>query len=727
MRVSTLAAFGAAAILAAAVTPGHAAAQATEAKPQEERQEKQQPPPPAPERPFTFPAHTTTKLENGLTVFVVRDNRQPVVSATLMVPGAGSASHPGEQAGLASMMAALLRQGTTTRSAQEIAEAIDRVGGSLGASASADSAEASVTVITSAVETGFELLADIVQRPAFAEEEIERWRRQTLSGLQVSYSDPEYLRSVVGRRVAYGDHPYAFPIDGFATTVRQLSRDDVAGFHKARFTPAGAYLAIAGDITPDAAVALARKHFGGWQGAPTPPPTPPEQTQDRRVVVVDMPDAVQTQFGVVGRGVPRSHADWLALAVANQVLGGGFNSRLNLRLRAKEGLTYGAGSSLASERFAGLWSATSFTRTEETGNALKVTLDVIREFRQNPATPAELGEATSYLSGVFAIQTETAGAVAGRVLTSALHGLPEDYWQTYRERVRRIGTSEVAAATERHLTPDQLSIVAVGNASAFVKDIESLGSVSVVPLARLDLTQPTLQAAQEAAAGPEAGAKGLEIIKRAAEAVGGAAAIAAVKDVTASGTVTLSTPGGEMNGDMRSTVVHPDRVKVVITLPVGELVQVYDGTQAWMRMGPQPPMELPAAMHGEMQRSVLMSGGIGLLREALEGRAQVAALESKSEGGQAQDRVSWKRGDLEMVVGFDAATGRIAQVTYKGITPQGPADSEIRVSDYEQVDGGLTVPMRATTYQNGQQAADVVITEWKFNTGVSAEEFAKPQ
>ena len=166
---------------------------------------RQQPPPVAPERPFKFPAHTTTKLENGLTVFVVEDHRQPVVSATLLLPDAGSSALPqASRAGLSNMTASLLRQGTTKRSAQQIAEAIDSVGGSLSAGATLDSTQASITVMTSSLDLGFDLLADIVQRPAFAPEEIERWRRQTASNLQVNYSDPEYLRDVVGDRLAYG-------------------------------------------------------------------------------------------------------------------------------------------------------------------------------------------------------------------------------------------------------------------------------------------------------------------------------------------------------------------------------------------------------------------------------------------------------------------------------------------------------------------------------------------
>ena len=455
-------------------------------------QRKQQPPPPAPERPFNFPAHTTTKLENGLTVFAVEDHRQPLVSATLMIPAAGASSHPGSKAGLAGMTAALLRQGTTTRSAQEIAQAIDQVGGSLGAVAGSDSTQVSLTVLTSALETGFTLLADVVQQPAFAPDEIARWRKQSLSGLQVAYRDPEYVRDVVAQRVGYGDHPYGYPVDGTPASLQALAREDVAAFFTEHYTPAGSYLAIAGDITPDAAAASARKYFGNWKGAPGEQPKPPASRHQRRIVVVDQPDAVQTQFGMIGAGVPRHHQDYLALAVANQILGAGFNSRLNLRLRAKEGLTYGAGSALDSERLDGLWTATSFTRTEETARALNVMLEVISEFRKNPVTPAELAEATAYLSGVFAIQTETAGAVAGRVLTSALHGLPADYWQTYRDRVRKITAGNVSAAVERHVVPDQLSIIAVGNASGFVKPLEELGPVTLVPLAQLDLLQPGL-------------------------------------------------------------------------------------------------------------------------------------------------------------------------------------------------------------------------------------------
>ena len=687
---------------------------------------KQQPPPVGPERPFTFPAHTASKLDNGLTVFVVEDHRQPVVSATLMLPGAGAAAHPrAEFAGLASMTAGLLRQGTPTRSAQQIAESIDRVGGSLSANATDDYTTASVTVLTTTLDTGFELLADIVQKPAFAQDEIERWRRQALSSLQVAYRDPEYLRDVVGGRIAYGDHPYAFPTDGLPDTVRALSREAVVTFHQERYSPNGAYLAIAGDITAAAGADLAKKYFGAWKGAAVHPPTAPAPKNQRKVVVVDQPDAVQTQFGMIGVGVPRNHPDWLALSVANQVLGGSFNSRLNLRLRAKEGLTYGANSSIESNRLAGMWNATSFTRTEETANAMKVMLEVISDFKKNPATPPELNEATAYLSGVFAIQSETANAVAGRVLTMALNGLPADYWQTYRDRVRKTTAAEVSAAVGRHVQPDQLTIVAVGNASGFAKGLTPLGEVTIVPAAKLDLTQPNLQARQESAAGPDAAARGMATIKSAAEAHGGAAKIADVKDVTTSGDLTLSTPAGDMQGKAKSVVLQPDKTRGVLTLPIGELTQVFDGTSGSIVPPGMDPMPLPAEMVPEMRRAVLLSGGFGVLREALNGNAQVAALEPKTVEGTALDRVSWKKGDLDMVLGFDPKTHLLMNVTYRGMTQQGMADSEMRLSDYKPATNGLVVPGRVMTFQNGQKLVEVTVSDWQFNTGVSPDIFKK--
>jgi hypothetical protein len=163
----------------------------------------------------------------------------------------------------------------------------------------------------------------------------------------------------------------------------------------------------------------------------------------------------------------------------------------------------------------------------------------------------------------------------------------------------------------------------------------------------------------------------------------------------------------------------------VVTLAMGEVVQNFDGTTAWMQMGPQPPAELPAAMVPEMRRGMLLAGGIGVLREAIAGRAEVAALEPKPVNGVTLDRISWKQGELEMVLGFDPKTHLLTNVTYRAMTVQGPADAEVRVGDHKPAANGLTVPMRVTTFNNGQQVLELVFSEWLFNTGVSPDTFKK--
>jgi outer membrane lipoprotein-sorting protein len=291
--------------------------------------------------------------------------------------------------------------------------------------------------------------------------------------------------------------------------------------------------------------------------------------------------------------------------------------------------------------------------------------------------------------------------------------------------VKKTTAAEVSAAVERHVHPEELTIVAVGIASGFAKGLSSLGTVTVVPLAKLDLTQPNLVARQETAAGPDAAARGMAIIKAAADAHGGAAKLAEVKDMTSSGDMNLTTPQGEIQGKAKSFLLYPDKVRIVLTLPFGELIQTFDGTTATMVLPTGDVVPLPAEMLPEMRRAILLSGAIGVLREALSGAAQVAALEPKTVEGTNLDRVSWKQGDLDMVLGFDSKTHLLANVTYRGMTQQGLADSEMRLTDNKPAANGVIVARRAVTFQNGQKVVEFMAGDTQFNTGVSPDTFKK--
>jgi zinc protease len=371
----------------------------------------------------------------------------------------------------------------------------------MGASAGDDVTTAGGTFMKSYATLGLELLADIVLRPRFPQDEIGRRVEQVLSGLAVNLDDPSYLISLVASRVIYGPHPYAYPGDGTPATIGALRRDDLVSFWKRTYAPHRAWFAISGDVTAEEGFRLAEQAFGAWKGDAAAPAAilPPPSPRGARVVIVDMPQAVQTQISIGHTGIPRNHPDFMALNVANQIFGGSFNSRLNMKIRAKEGLTYDASSGFEANRQAGLFTVNTFTRTEKTAEAVRLVVNLLKEFHDDPAQQEEFDEAKAFINGSFALATETSGQVAERILAAALNGLGEEYWTGYRERLEALTIGQVRAAVQRFLEPAKLSIVAVGNAQAFAKELESYGPTSVIPQAELDLVAATLRTAKTTA------------------------------------------------------------------------------------------------------------------------------------------------------------------------------------------------------------------------------------
>ena len=418
---------------------------------------------------FPFPQASEKTLSNGLRVFVVSDKHEPAVAVRLLIMSAGSVRDPAGMPGVAQMTANMLTQGTEKRSAREIAEAIDFVGGSLNASAEKDATTVMLEVVKKDLATGFELLSDVVLHPAFRAEELDRQRQQLLSNLTVEYSDPQYLASVVFDRTVYGGSPYGWPDEGTPETVKKLGRETLARFHAANYAPNQSLLAFAGDITSAEAFAVAEKYLGSWpklevEGAiPAAPAVPSGQ----HIWVIDKPDAVQTQVRVGKLGIRRADPDYIPVVVTNRIFGGGFNSRLNTEVRVKKGLTYGASSSFSSHRYSGAFVVSTFTRTEATVEATKLVVDLIAKMSTGEVTPHEMDFARDYLAGVYPIQSETAEQVADRVLTAAAFDLPKDFNSTYPDKIRSVTSDQVRDMAQKYLTTRDLDVVLAGNAGAF--------------------------------------------------------------------------------------------------------------------------------------------------------------------------------------------------------------------------------------------------------------------
>lgn len=681
---------------------------------------KQSPPAPGPARPFSFPKFDTKKLANGLTVYVVEDHREPVVSYALAV-NAGTVMNDASKAGLAGMTADQLRNGgTKTRTSQDIAKLVDSNGGSLGASTSEDATTVSGTWLKANASLGLDLLSDIVLNPIFDQKELERSRQQALSGLQIAYNDPESLLQMAAPRVVYGQSTYAYPDSGTPETIRAITRDDLVNYHKTYYVPAGAYLAITGDVKSADAFAQAEKYFGKWNGtAAGGPKVSQPPAAERRIVIIDKPDAPQTRIFVGELGVPRNSPDYVPLLLADQAYGGAFTSRLNLKLRATEGLTYNASSSLQTFRSIGAFITQTFTRTEKTADAVKAILDIQQDFAKNPVTATELDDAKARIVGLFQLSTETPEAVANRLILAAVNGLPANYYDDYTQKLRAATIDDVRAAAKKYLHPDKTAIVLVGNASQFEKQVAALGPVKTIKATEFDPTAPDLVRAKETApaATSETKARGRELIDAAVKAMGGAQAVQSVKELSSKSSVTLKSPQGEMKAESSEDVVLPDKLRVVLKLGFGEMTQVFDGKNFWLAQGPGV-REMPANLTAEATHTVQRAGTIGILKDVIAGQAEVQAIEG--------DGVLWKQGDSSMKLYFDPQTHLISKMVYKSAGMTGYVEVEQLLSDWRQV-GPVQLPFRESILQGGQAGGDRVFSERKVNAGLSPELFVKPQ
>ncbi len=682
-------------------------------------------------KPFNFPDAATKTLANGLRVFVVTDHSEPAVAARLVVMSAGTIKDPQGMPGVAQMTANMLTQGTEKRSAKEIAEAIDFIGGSLEASAGDDATDVSLDVVKKDLATGLDLMSDVVLHPAFRAEELDRQRQQLLSGLTVQYSDPDFLASVAFSRVVYGNSPYGLPAEGTPDTIKKLDPQILAKFHDANYAPSQSLLAFAGDITPDEAFAIADKYFGAWPTVKTvmtsyPNPSP---SQGLHIWLIDKPDAVQTQIRVGKLGIRRSDLNYVPVVVMNRIFGGGYNSRLNTEVRVKKGLTYGAYSSFNPHRQAGSFSVSTFTRTAATVDAMKLVVDLISKMSSGDVTPQEMNFARDYLAGVYPIQSETAEQVANRVLTVVAYDLPRDYNYAYPERISAVTSAQVREMAQKYLSAENLDIVLAGNVSAFRDDLKKAfpnAKYEEIPFDQVDVLAPDLRKAKEPPATHASLEQGKQTILAAAQAAGGdaLASLAAVK-MTEDGKIMR--PDGDVPRTVKWVVSYPDRARGEFTLSGRDIVQVCDGHSAWVQMGAETRDATPMAR--EFLRAIsLYGGGWGLYREVLDGKISGAAIwaigdeeiDGKKTAGVAVDAPF---GTIKLY--FDAATHLLVAARYQSAGAQGSADNEQRWSDYRTVEG-RQFAFSTVVYRDGVKYMESTIQQLDLNPKVDDALFAMP-
>lgn len=719
------------------------------------------PPQPLAAREIKFPPYELQKLPNGLQVVAVLHHEQPAVTMRLLVR-AGTSSDPKEKLGVAHLAASLLDQGTKTKSAQAMNDAVDFIGGAMGAGAGTDLTFCNMVVMKDSFDAGMRMLSEMAREPAFAPAEIERQRQQMLSGLQVSAEDPGYIANAVFDRLVYGFHPYGMPDNGTAQTLSGISREDLAAFHSKYFVPNNAILAIVGDVTAEEAFAEAKKIFGDWQPRDLPANTfidPPDPT--RRVIVVNKPDAVQTEVRVGHIGIKRNHPDYMAVNLAIRILGGEGSNRLHQVLRTERGLTYGAQANMDTLKESGDFEAETNTRSEATGEVLRLIVDEFWRLQRERVTDRELDGAKAYMTGSYPLSLETPGSIAMQVVNALFYGLPLDQLPTYRERVNAVTPDDIQRVAKLYLRPDRLSVVLVGNASAFSSQLRAVGfqQYETVDIGDLDLMSPSFKrggtradlramvpgarvpgarvlgakvpgaavplpiAYQEAPIAarpaqdprPEDVEKGKLLLDRVIAAKGGVARLRAIKTIVAK--QTLDNQGAST--ETINYIEYPDRFRI----DAGEIVQVFDGTQSWARdrrgVHDAPPEVARDA------RTSLRRDTVSLLLAAKDGVLTVRLLpDVKDASGKVSHALELSARDLNPTVLYiDPQTALITKQAFGADAPTFTLVEE-EFSDYRAVDG-VQIPYKATR-KIGQLSLQRTITEVKINAPIDPTLFKRP-
>ena len=407
---------------------------------------------------------------------VVPVRKLPVVTVSL-IADAGAVTEPTGQDGVARLTARALLEGTRRRTGDVLTESLERLGASVDADAEWDSSALTMTVLTNRLSEAMALVAEVVLEPAFPERELERLKAERLAEILQRRAEPRGLADEMFSRFLYaGDSRYALPDGGTATSVSAMDRAAVAAFHAGRYRPGSTTAIIVGDIGVDDALRVVRSRLDAWpaQRAPVVDADDRPAQRTRAVHLVEKADAPQSELRIGHVGIPRAHPDYFAALVMNMLLGGLFSSRINLNLREAHGYTYGASSFFDWRRQAGPFVVATAVRSDVTAAAAREVLTEIDRMRAEKVSTEELSLATSYLEGVFPIRYESTAAIARALTAMVVYGLPADYFDTYRDRVRAVSAPDVLRAAREFLRPEELQLVAVGDPAVIREPLDAM-------------------------------------------------------------------------------------------------------------------------------------------------------------------------------------------------------------------------------------------------------------
>jgi zinc protease len=433
----------------------------------------------APERAVTWPSRTKTRLSNGLEVVLAESHAVPKFHGELFFRS-GNAAFVDRAPGLAEMTASVVRTGTAKRVSRQLEEDLRRVGADLSSNAGSDTSAISFAGLSEFAEPLLNLVNELAREASFPEPEFERERRQKLEEVKLERTEPAFLSSERLRKVLFGAHPYA-QVSPSEAQVAGYRREDLQTVYRESYTPENGLLLLVGDFDPQAMLTTVANVFGAWTGKKPEAKSfaAPANPRGRRVYLVHVPGAVQTQILAACHAITRKHPDWIKLALTNSLYGGAFNSRLVMNIREDKGYTYSPRSGVTALRQHGYFSVSAAVRNDVVAASLTEIFYEIDKLRSVPVPEAELADAQNYLSGVFSMGLATQHGLLTQFSTVALNELPDDYLETYRAKVRALTPGDLLEAARRYFDSANMQIVVVGDRSQIESQAALFGDLEI--------------------------------------------------------------------------------------------------------------------------------------------------------------------------------------------------------------------------------------------------------
>jgi zinc protease len=431
------------------------------------------------ERTVTWPKQTKAKLSNGLEVILAEAHSIPRFHGELFFRS-GNAAVADRAPALAEMAATVVRTGTTKRTSRQIEEDLRRIGADLSSGAGADTSAISFAGLSEFAEPLLGLVNELAREASFPEGEFERERRQKLEEVKLERTQPGFLASERLRKVLFGAHPYA-QVSPSEAQVAAYKREDLQSVYREFYTPENGILLLVGDFEAQEMLKTAEKVFGAWTGKrPDSKPAPsPANPRGRRVYLVHVPGAVQTQIVAGCHAITRKHPDWVKLGLTNSLYGGAFNSRLVMNIREDKGYTYSPRSGVSALRQHGYFSVSAAVRNDVVAASLTEIFYEMDKLRSVLVPESELADAQNYLSGVFSMGLATQDGLLSQLSTVALNELPNDYLETYRQKVRALTPHDLLDAARKYLDSANMQIVVVGDRAQIESQATLFGDVEI--------------------------------------------------------------------------------------------------------------------------------------------------------------------------------------------------------------------------------------------------------